>query len=79
MYELKKIGKVVTRKFVGTGPLSYKKRIYWAEVPQRLRNTGLEGTRITMGHLRKRQLVTAQKLDTQQCVPFALLTYVCCC
>jgi len=36
----------------------------------------LEGTMIPMGHLRKRQLVTAQKLDTQQCVPFALLTYV---
>jgi len=30
MYELKKIGKVFTSKFVGTGPSSYKKRIYWA-------------------------------------------------
>jgi len=28
-------------KFVGTGPSSYKKRIYWATVSQRLRNTGL--------------------------------------
>ena len=41
MYELKKIGKVFTSKFVGTGPSSYKKRIYRAAVSQRLRNTGL--------------------------------------
>ena len=38
---LKKIGKVFTSKFVGTVPLSYKKRIYWAAVSQRLRNTDL--------------------------------------
>jgi len=43
MYELKKkIGKVFTSKSVGTGPLSYEKRIYRATVSQRLRNTGLE-------------------------------------
>jgi len=43
MYELKKnIGKVVTSKFVGTGPSSYKKRIYRTAVSQRLRNTGLD-------------------------------------
>jgi len=42
MYELKKNGKVFTSKFVGTGPSSYEKRIYWAAVSQRLRNTGLE-------------------------------------
>ena len=41
MYELKKIGKVFTSEFVGTGPSSYKKRIYRAAVSQRLRNTGL--------------------------------------
>ena len=41
MYELKKIGKVFRSKFVGTGPQSYIKRIYWAAVSQRLRNTGL--------------------------------------
>ena len=41
MYELKKIGKVCTSKFVGTGPSSYEKRIYRAAVSQRLRNTGL--------------------------------------
>jgi hypothetical protein len=40
MYKLKKkIGKVFTSKFVGTGPLSYEKRIYRAAVSQRLRNT----------------------------------------
>jgi hypothetical protein len=41
MYELKKIGKVFTSKFVGTGPSSYKKRIYRAAVSQRLRNADL--------------------------------------
>jgi len=39
---LKEIGKVFTSKFVGTGPSSYKKRIYWDAVSQRLRNTGLK-------------------------------------
>jgi hypothetical protein len=38
---LKKIGKVFTSKFVGTGPSSYEKRIYRATVSQRLRNTGI--------------------------------------
>jgi len=42
MYELKKIGKLFTSKFVGTGPSSYEKRIYRAAVSQRLRNTALE-------------------------------------
>ena len=42
MYELKKIGKVFTSKFVGTGPSSYEKRIYRAAVSQRLRNAVLE-------------------------------------
>ena len=41
MYELKKVGKVFTSKFVWTGPSSYKKGIYRAAVSQRLRNTGL--------------------------------------
>ena len=39
---LKKNGKVFTSKFVGTGPLSYEKRIYRAVVSQRLRNTGVD-------------------------------------
>jgi len=38
----KKIGKVFTSKYVGTGPSSYEKRIYRAAVSQRLRNTGIE-------------------------------------
>jgi len=39
---LKKIGKVFTSKFVGTGPSPYKKRIYLAAVSQRLRYTDLQ-------------------------------------
>jgi len=39
---LKKTGKVVTSKFVGTGPSFYKKRIYRTAVSQRLRNAGVE-------------------------------------
>ena len=43
MYELKKkIGKIPTSKFIGTGPSSYEKIIYLAAVSQRLRNTGIE-------------------------------------
>jgi len=38
---LKKIGKLFTSKFVGTGPSPYKKGIYRAAVSQRLRNTAL--------------------------------------
>jgi len=41
MYELKKIGKVLTKKSILTGPLSYEKIIYRAAVSQRLRDTGL--------------------------------------
>ena len=40
---LKKFGKVFTSKLVGTGPLSYGKRIYRAAVSQRLKNTGIVG------------------------------------
>ena len=40
---LKKIVKVFTSKSVGTGFLSYKKRIYQATVSQRVRNTDLRG------------------------------------
>jgi hypothetical protein len=39
MYELKKIGKVFTSKFGGTGLSSHEKRIYRATVLQKLRNT----------------------------------------
>jgi len=41
MYEVKKIGKVLTSKSVGTGPLSYAKILYQVAVSQRLRNTAL--------------------------------------
>jgi len=41
---LKKIEKVFTSKFVGTGPSSCEKRIYRAAVSQRLRNTALYHT-----------------------------------
>ena len=39
---LKKIGKVFTSKFVGTGPSSYEKGICRAAVSQRLSNTDIE-------------------------------------
>jgi len=45
MYEIKKNGKVFTSKSVGTGPSSYKKRIYRAAVSQRLRNIGIDDIR----------------------------------
>jgi len=51
MYELKKNGKVFMSKFVGTGPSSYKKRIYWAAVAQRLRNAALENLSRTRAYL----------------------------
>jgi len=56
MYELKKIGKVLTSKSVGTGPSSYEKRIYRAAVSQRLRNTTLD--RSTTGIVTYLQYVT---------------------
>jgi hypothetical protein len=37
-----KNGKVFTSKSVGTGPSSCGKRIYWAAVSQRFRNTALD-------------------------------------
>jgi hypothetical protein len=46
---LKKNGKLFTSKFVGTGPSSYEKRIYWAAVSQRLRNTAVEGPLLGYG------------------------------
>ena len=39
---LKKIGKVFTSKFVGTGPSSYKKEFTWARSHKRLRNPALD-------------------------------------
>ena len=40
---LKKIGKVMTSKAVGTGPSSYEKIIHGPAVSQKLRNIGLVG------------------------------------
>ena len=52
MYELKKkFGNVFTSKFVGTGPSSYKKRIYRAAVSQRFRNTAVEHREISTAFL----------------------------
>ena len=45
MYELKQIGKVFRSKFVGIGPSSYEKRIYWIAFSQILRKTCLEEPR----------------------------------
>ena len=52
MYELKKNGKVFTRKSVGTGPSSYEKRNYRAAVLQNLRNTDLEVISMNVWSLR---------------------------
>jgi len=49
---LKKIRRVFTSKFVGTGPSSYKKRIYRAAVSQRLRKTALGRYTALCGHLK---------------------------
>jgi hypothetical protein len=57
MYDLKKIGKVLTSKSVGTGPSFYEKRIYRAAVSQRLRYTALwddTRRRLLSGHRRFR-------------------------
>jgi len=41
-------------KFVGTGPSSYRKRIYRAAVSQRLRNTTLDSVDTEIGIVRFR-------------------------
>jgi hypothetical protein len=46
----KKIGKVFTSKFVGTGPSSYKRRIYRAAVSQKLRTIALESMTAVLTH-----------------------------
>jgi hypothetical protein len=57
---LNNFGKVFTSKSVGTGPSSYKKRIYWAAFSQRLRNTALGD--LTMSKLSH----TARLIDCQR-------------
>ena len=49
MYELKKIEKAFTSKFVGTGPSSYENRIYRAAVSQSLGYTGLAMCQVSPG------------------------------
>jgi len=52
---LKKTGKVLTSKSVGTGSSSYEKRIYWAAVSQRSRNTRLEHQfKLAQRHFRRK-------------------------
>jgi len=62
MCELKKNGKVLTNKSVGTGPSSYEKGIYMTAVSQRLRNTVLGDLK-----LRCRPRCTVRAFNTYQC------------
>jgi len=64
MYELKIIGRVVASKFMGTGPSSYKNRIYRAAVSQRLRNTALNT---------KRRLLYLKTQSVPRCKHFSSL------
>ena len=74
MYELKKFGKVLTSKSVGTGPSSYEKRIYQAAVSQRLRNTAVDRNPNTYyrGHCSK----IYQGLDMWYLLRDTILTYI---
>ena len=64
----KKIGKVFTSKFVGTGPSSYKKRIYRAAVSQRLRNTALNNKRDGLWTMEYTELQNHSSLVTGVCL-----------
>jgi len=68
MYELKKNGKVLTGKSIGTGPSSYEKIIYRAAVSQRLRNTGL-----------KRRFAATRLLGLRVRIPSGAWMSVSCC
>jgi hypothetical protein len=69
MCELKKIGKVFTSKFVGTGPSSYEKGIYRAAVSQRLRNTALNS------RLKAGKLLTAYEESQNACQSVVVLLF----
>ena len=71
---LKKIGKVFTSKFVGTGPSSYEKRIYRAAVSQRLRNTAIASHYTDWAiSVQKDSVEDAWRLNLQQQIsPFRL-------
>jgi len=47
MYELNKMERYLRVNLLGPGPRLMKKRIYRAAVSQRLRNTALEGLKMT--------------------------------
>jgi len=55
-------------KFVGTGPSSYEKRIYWAAAPQRLRNTVLEYEGATGNSFSLSNLVAVQIATMLNCL-----------
>ena len=71
---LKKIGKIFTSKFVGTGPSSYKKRIYWATVSQRLRNTVLDYVR---NYRNLKDSAPCSKLSSPRCCWCGFITSSC--
>jgi len=62
---LKETGKVFTSKFVGTGPSSYKIRIYRAAVSQRLRNTALWDF---MACIEANRIANAVMLNSRDCI-----------
>jgi hypothetical protein len=59
---------------VGTGPSSYKRRIYRAAVSQRLRNTGLEDVRVSSfpGHLSP----VVKKITDLPLLPWILISWL---
>jgi len=52
----KKIGKLLTSKYVGTGPSYYEKRIYRAAVSRRLRNTALDPRLMDISRIQLKQV-----------------------
>ena len=57
---LKKIGKVLTSKSVGTGPWSYEKGIYRAAVSHRLRNIAIWSLQLAkMSHLEQQSMISS--------------------
>jgi len=75
---LKKNGKVFTSNFVRTGPSSYEKIIYWAAVPQRLRNTALKNSDRLAGPPRRLSCVMPSSAETEnECsYKFIISSYV---
>jgi len=63
---LKKIGKLFTDKFVGTGPSTYKRKIYRAAVSQRLRNTDLGDANSADEGVKKEGILKCTKVVRRQ-------------